>query len=205
MKTRVFAAILALATTASTAAVAAQTAPEACLADERDFNLLMTSLEAEGWTAIMPGEPIPEAATESIALARTVFYATTDRGGASLDQIMDLQRRTVPGFARRVDTDLAKVRVLTRGDDAMTLNWSQPQAGKWGIVEVICRIASSAGRAATGTEEGFDDGMMQTLAEEPLRRIGITALEPALLAELTTDDTTRAIIETVSVLPPLEE
>lgn len=183
----------------------AQSAPEACLADERDFDVLMASLQNEGWTSINPGDPIPEAAAESIALARMVFYATTDRGGASLDQIMDLQRRTVPGFARRVDTDVTKVRVLTRGDYAMTLHWTYPQAGLWDIVEVICRVASSDGAPATGTEEGFDGVEMVTLAEEPLRRVGVTALEPALLSALTTDQTTVAIIETVSVLPPLEE
>ncbi|MEL6551789.1 MAG: hypothetical protein AAFQ54_16225 [Pseudomonadota bacterium] len=183
----------------------AQSAPEACLADERDFNVLMTSLEGEGWSAIMPGDPIPEDAVESIALARTIFYATTDRGGASLDQIMELQRRTVPGFARRVDTDLTKVRVLTRDDEAMTLHWTFPQAGRWDIVEVICRVASAEGAPAAGTAEGFEGSSMETLQEEPLRRVGVTALEPALLTELTTDTTTRAIIETVSVLPPLEE
>ncbi|MEL6916065.1 MAG: hypothetical protein AAFP13_16335 [Pseudomonadota bacterium] len=200
-----FAHATLLALSLASSGAAARSAPEACLADERDFNLLMTSLEAEGWSAIMPGEPIPEDAVESIALARTIFYATTDRGGASLDQIMALQRRTVPGFARRVDTDLTKVRVLTRGDEAMTLHWTFPQAGRWGIVEVICRIASAEGSAARGTEEGFEGTSMETLQEEPLRRVGITALEPALLTELTTDTTTRAIIETVSVLPPLEE
>ncbi len=203
MKNIVFAASLAL--TSMTSAGYAQTAPAACLADERDFDVLMASLEADGWTAIAPGAAIPDAAVESIALARTVFYATTDRGGASLDQIMELQRRTVPGFARRADTDLTKVRVLTRGDEAMTMHWTYPQAGRWGIVEVICRISSAQGTPATGTEEGFVNASMQTLAEEPLRRVGIVALEPAQLAQLTTDKTTLAIIETVAVLPPLDE
>ena len=203
MKKLAVAAILALTSIATISH--ANDAPEACLADERDFGALVSSLEAEGWTAIAPGDAIPAKAIESIALARTVFYATTDRGGASLEEIMDLQRRTVPGFARRADTDLAKMRVLTRGDDAMTMHWMLPQAGRWGIVEVICRISSSEGTPAAGTDEGFTDANMQTLNEEPLRRVGVVALEPALLAELTTDATTREIIETVSVLPPVEE
>ncbi|MEL7212709.1 MAG: hypothetical protein AAGK92_08615 [Pseudomonadota bacterium] len=203
MKSFALATVLALTTFAT--ASQAMDAPEACLADERDFEALISSLEAEGWTAIAPGEAIPEKAVESIALARTVFYATTDRGGETLEEIMNLQRRTVPGFARRADTDLAKVRVLTRGDDAMTMHWMLPQAGRWGIVEVICRISSSEGTPATGTEEGFTDANMETLADTPLRRVGVVALEPALLTELTTDDTTREIIETVAVLPPLEE
>ena len=203
MKKLAVAAILALTSIATISH--ANAAPEACLADERDFGALVSSLEAEGWTAIAPGDAIPAKAIESIALARTVFYATTDRGGASLEEIMDLQRRTVPGFARRADTDLAKMRVLTRGDDAMTMHWMLPQAGRWGIVEVICRISSSEGTPAAGTDEGFTDANMQTLNEEPLRRVGVVALEPALLAELTTDATTREIIETVSVLPPVEE
>ncbi|MEM6727150.1 MAG: hypothetical protein AAF618_01505 [Pseudomonadota bacterium] len=200
MKKFALAAILCLGTAAH-----AQSAPEACLADERDFEALLASLEAEGWSAIPPGEAIPETAVESIALARTIFYATTDRGGASLEQIMDLQRRTVPGFARRVDTDLTKVRVLTRGDEAMVMHWTLPQAGRWGITEVICRIASSEGEAATGTDEGFVNASMETLAEEPLRLVGIVALEPTQLAALTTDATTLSIIETVSVLDPLEQ
>ena len=203
MKKPTLAAVLALTSIATPSY--AQGAPEACLADERDFGALVSSLEAEGWTAIAPGETIPAKTVESLALARTVFYATTDRGGASLEEIMQLRRRTVPGFARRADTDLAKVRVLTRGDDAMTMHWMLPQAGRWGIVEVICRISSSEGTPAAGTEEGFTDANMETLADEPLRRMGVVTLEPALLAELTTDATTREIIETVSVLPPLEE
>ncbi|MEL7301981.1 MAG: hypothetical protein AAFM92_16505 [Pseudomonadota bacterium] len=204
MKRELLGALFALSTAAATSA-AAQTAPAACLADERDFDALMASLDAEGWSAIAPGAAIPEEAVESIALARTIFYATTDRGGASLDQIMELQRRTVPGFARRVDTDLTKVRVLTRGDEAMTLHWTFPQAGRWDIVEVICRVASAEGAPAAGTAEGFEGTSMETLQEKPLRRVGITSLEPAVLGDLTTDTTTRAIIETVSVLPPLEE
>lgn len=189
-----FAAVL------SATPAAAQTVPGACLAEERGFDALIASLEAEGWTAVPPGDPLPEPAVERIALARTAFYATTDRGGATLPAIMDLQRRTVPGLARRVDTDTAKLRVLTRGDDAMTLNWSQPQQGRLGIVEVICRIASSEGAPATGTADGFEDASMRTLAEAPLRRVGIVALEPARLDGITTDGTTATIVETVTVL-----
>jgi hypothetical protein len=181
---------------------AAQTAPAACIADERDFDALVASLEAEGWTPVPPGEALHEAVVERVALGRTVFYATTDRGGAALPEIMDLQRRTVPGLARRVDTDLAKQRVLTRGDAAMTLNWGHPQQGRLDIVEVICRIATPEGAPATGTEEGFGRTEIETLAEAPLRRVLTVALEPALLSDLTTDDTTVAIVETVTVIPP---
>ena len=200
MTTRTISTILAATLLAAPAA--AQEAPAACTADERDFDALMASLEGEGWAAIPSGEALPDDVVERIALARTVFYATSDRGGETLGQIMDLQRRTVPGYARRVDTDLAKQRVLTRGDAAMTFNWGMPQQGRLDIVEVICRIASPEGAPATGTEEGFGPSDIVTLAEEPLRRVITIALEPDLLRDLTTDATTVAIVETVSVLPP---
>lgn len=190
-------AALLLSATAS-----AQTAPEACLAEERDFDQLLASLEGEGWTALPPGAPLPGDAVERLALARMIFYASTDRGGASLPDIMDLQRRTVPGLARRVDTDLAKLRVLTRGDAAMTFNWGMPQQGRLDIVEVICRIATPDGAPATGTKEGFGASSFETLTEEPLRRLMIIGLEPDLLATLTTDRTTLSIVETVSVVNP---
>lgn len=183
----------------------AQTAPEACLAEERDFDVLLASLEAEGWAALEPGARLPDDAVERIALARMIFYASTDRGGASLPEIMDLQRRTVPGLARRVDTDLAKLRVLTRGDAAMTFNWGMPQQGRLDIVEVICRIATPDGAPATGTKEGFGASSFETMAEEPLRRLMVIALEPDLLTDLTTDRTTLSIVETVSVVNPDRE
>jgi hypothetical protein len=188
-----------------TASAAAQTAPQACLADERDFDALLASLEGEGWDPLEPGAPVPADAVERIALARTIFYASTDRGGSTLPEIMDLQRRTVPGLARRVDTDLAKQRVLTRGDAAMTFNWGMPQQGRLDIVEVICRIATPEGAPTAGTDEGFGPSTFETLAEEPLRRSMVIALEPALLSDLTTDSTTTAIVETVSVMNPEEE
>ncbi|GIT91303.1 hypothetical protein JANAI62_17590 [Jannaschia pagri] len=183
---------------------AAQTAPAACLADDRNFDSLLASLESEGWTALAPGAPLPDAAVERIALARTIFYASTDRGGSTLPEIMDLQRRTVPGLARRVDTDLAKQRVLTRGDAAMTFNWGKPQQGRLDIVEVICRIATPEGTPASGTDEGFGPSTFETLAEAPLRRVMVIALDPAPLSELTTDRATVSIVETVSVYNPEE-
>ncbi|WP_179378225.1 hypothetical protein [Jannaschia marina] len=184
--------------------VHAQTTPEACLADERDFDALLASFESEGWTALEPGAPLPEDAVERIALARTIFYASTDRGGETLPQIMSLQRRTVPGLARRVDTDLAKQRVLTRGDESMTFNWGMPQQGRLDIVEVICRIATPEGTPASGTDEGFGPSTFETLAEDPLRRVMVIGLEPEVLSDLTTDTTTVSIVETVSVMNPDE-
>ncbi len=199
------AGLLAVMLAAFGAPAAAQTAPQACLADERDFDVLLASLEAEGWMPLEPGAPVPADAAERIALARTIFYASTDRGGSTLPEIMDLQRRTVPGLARRVDTDLAKQRVLTRGDAAMTFNWGLPQQGRLGIVEVICRIATPEGETTTGTDEGFGPSTFEVLAEEPLRRLMAIALEPALLSDLTTDTATVSIVETVSVLNPEED
>ncbi|MEM8850419.1 MAG: hypothetical protein AAGE03_10325 [Pseudomonadota bacterium] len=195
--------LLLAATVFATNAVA-QTAPQACLADERDFGTLVASLESEGWVPLEPGAALPEEAVERIALARTIFYASTDRGGSTLSAIMDLQRRTVPGLARRVDTDLAKQRVLTRGDAAMTFNWGFPQQGRLDIVEVICRIATPEGEATTGTEEGFGPSTFDILAEKPLRRSMVIALEPDLLSDLTSDRSTVSIVETVSVMNPEE-
>lgn len=176
-----------------------QTAPEACVDVEPRFDALIAALQTEGWDPVPPGEAIPEAAAERVALARMAFYATTDRGGATLPEIMALQRRTVTGYSRRVDTELARLRVLTRGDDAMTLNWSKPQGGTLGLVEVICRIATTEGTPATGTDEGFGATAFERI-EAPLRRVTTVPLEPSLQADLTTAATTTTIIETVSVL-----
>ena len=198
------AVLLALAALAAALPAAAQEAPAACLADERDFDALMASLEAEGWTAVPPGAALPDDAVERIALARTIFYASTDRGGETLPEIMALQRRTVPGLARRVDTDLAKLRVLVRGDAAMTFNWGMPQQGRLDIVEVICRVATPEGAPASGTAEGFGPSSFETLADAPLRREMVIALEAAPLAGLTTDRTTVSIVETVNVMNPDE-
>lgn len=199
MKTTIgtFLAAMWLATDAS-----AQTVPAACLADERDFDVLLASLEDEGWSPLDPGTPVPDDVVERLALTRMIFYASTDRGGATLSEIMELQRRTVPGLARRVDTDLARLRVLTRGDAAMTFNWGMPQQGRLDIVEVICRIATPEGAPASGTDEGFGPSTFETLEEEPLRRLMIIALEPGELSDLTTDASTVSIVETVSVMNP---
>lgn len=196
-------AALALLALLLPAAAAAQETPSACVADERDFDALLASLEAEGWEAVATGAAIPGEVVERVALGRTVFYATSDRGGETPAAVMDLQRRTVPGLARRVDTDLAKSRVLTRGDAAMTLNWGMPQEGRLDIVEVICRVSTPGGTRATGTEEGFGPTAIRTIPD-PLRRVITVALEPALLRDLTTDASTVTIVETVSVLPPEE-
>jgi hypothetical protein len=173
------------------------------MADEPGFEALLASLEAQGWQAVPPGEPLPGPAAERIALARTAFYATTDRGGYTLPEIMDLQRTAVRGYARRVDTEQSRLRVLTRGDDAMTLNWTQPQQGRLGLVEVICRVATTDGAPATGTADGFGPTVIETV-EAPLRRATFVALEPDLLSDLS-DARPVTIIETVSVLGEEQE
>ena len=86
----------------------------------------------------------------------------------------------------------------------MTFNWGMPQQGRLDIVEIICRIATPEGTTMTGTDEGFGPYTFEILAEEPLRRSMTIALEPVLLADLTTDTTTVSIVETVSVINPEE-
>jgi hypothetical protein len=80
----------------------------------------------------------------------------------------------------------------------MTFNWGLPQQGRLGIVEVICRIATTRGEPAAGTAEGFGPTEIETI-EAPLRRVTTVALEPALLKVLS-DASATTIIETVSVL-----
>ncbi|GFE63253.1 hypothetical protein [Litoreibacter roseus] len=89
----------------------------------------VAALSGEGW-AVVDERPLPEIVAEQLVWPQLVFYFTGDTGGETLQAILDLQRKTVAGFARKVDIDQSKTRILTRTTEdqpeTLLLAWQAP-------------------------------------------------------------------------------
>lgn len=159
MRSRRGALRLALAACALPGAAAGQVA--AC-EGAAPFPQTIRLLEADGWTVHPPGAPLPPEAVDRLAWALALEYlGGGDRGGETPEAVVALQRRAVPGLARKVDTDATRSRVLLSADGAMILTETALRAD---AVERTCRIASDGRVDGAGeTEADLPDGAPATL------------------------------------------
>ena len=130
------------------------------------FDDTVAALEEEGWTVHRAADPLPDAAVERLAWALAATYLGGDRGGETTEAIVALQRRSVPGLARKRDTDTTRSRTLLRGDGALILTDTQTGPGR---VERSCRIATDApvppGPGVSAVDGAAFDGAPRGLAE----------------------------------------
>ena len=151
------------------AAAALLAAPAAAQIDAcegaQPFADTVAMLEAEGWSVHPSGVPLPDAAAERLAWALALTYLAGDRGGETPEAIVALQRRAVPGLARKVDVGDGRARVLTSAEGAMIL--TETRTGPTSV-ERSCQIATDGPLAVPDGVMAVDgaayDGAPATLA-----------------------------------------
>ncbi|PTX57176.1 hypothetical protein C8N43_1842 [Litoreibacter ponti] len=139
----------------------------------------VAALGQEGWIAV--DGPLGPEIIELLIWPQVAFYATGDTGGAQIRAIVDLQRKTVAGFARKADIPQSKTRILTRqiGADreAVLVFWLQPDPA---TTNIICRFALSPHSMIAHTAGDF--GPPSVAQTTPTQRFSITPMNAASLA-----------------------
>ncbi|SDZ42308.1 hypothetical protein SAMN05444004_11416 [Jannaschia faecimaris] len=163
-------------------------APAACLVPTNSIDTAVDALTIEGWR-VLPDGPLPEVVGDQLVWLYVAYYMTGDTGGETLSSILELQRRTVEGLARKRDITGSKTRLMTSDAGAMIVFWREPDQDH---IEYQCRLALNGPDApgntlfAVNEEERIADGYVQ-----------ITALDRAALAEETGRDVVTAqLVET---------
>lgn len=139
----------------------------------------VAALNQQGW-GVVEGDLSPEV-IELLIWPQVAFYATGDTGGEHLRSIVELQRKTVAGFAKKKDIPQSKTRILTRqlgGDlEAALVFWLRPDPS---TSNIICRFALSP-QSMTGQANG-DFGPPQVVETTPTRSVAFTPMNPGSLA-----------------------
>ncbi|WP_298260565.1 hypothetical protein [uncultured Litoreibacter sp.] len=127
---------------------------EACHLPHANVSDTVDVLAQQGWVLVPEGD-LSSDTIELLIWPQVAFYANGDTGGEQLKAIVDLQRKTVAGFAKKKDIPQSKTRILTRqiGADAeaVLVQWLQPTPS---TVNIICRFALSS---ASVTGQGSKD------------------------------------------------
>ncbi|SFR40675.1 hypothetical protein [Litoreibacter janthinus] len=128
---------------------------EACHLPHAEVDATVDALAAQGWVPVPQGDLAPEI-IELLIWPQVAFYATGDTGGEQIKAIVELQRKTVAGFAKKKDIPQSKTRILTRqiGTDveAALVFWLQPDPAQ---TNIICRFALSSTSLIGHTAGGF--------------------------------------------------
>lgn len=178
----------------------------ACLQPSGDVETIVSALASAGWSPIPAGEPASDV-IEQLIWPQTVAYFTTDTGGEALTAVLDLQRKTVRGFARKKDIPQSKTRILTRiaGDQLETVlvSWRQPAPRQ---TETTCRFAFSTATVAGNPAAAFDPQPQINLSEGAVQRsIAVVLLDQSGLAATSgAPVTVSATIETTLSFPSKE-
>lgn len=125
------------------------------------FDVALADLQAQGWTR----QTVPSALapwTDALAWTLMLPYLSGDGGGEGADTLLDLQRRAVPGLLRKVDTDTARARILTRDTSVMTLTQTRDTLGQ---TTRSCRVSAATAMAPEGTDFSAAPGAPATLFE----------------------------------------
>ena len=180
------AGLLALALLAAPQAGRADPAA-ACLDAGGDLAATLAALEAEGWAPVDLAAPLPEPVAASALWPFAAVYLAADTGGASLAEIMAMQRRAVEGLARKRDLPGARTRLLARdapaGVETVLLTVVQVLPG---MAELSCRfaLADPAAAAPVGTPDGVEvsRARFEAVGTGGFRSVQATALDPEAIA-----------------------
>ncbi|EPX81593.1 hypothetical protein [Litoreibacter arenae] len=176
---------------------------DACHQPTANVDDTVTSLAQQGWALVPQGDLSPET-IELLIWPQVAFYATGDTGGEQIKAIVDLQRKTVAGFAKKKDIPQSKTRILTRqiGSDteAALVFWLQPDPAQ---TNIICRFAlSSASLSGQPTEDFAAPRVVET---SPTQRFAITPMNAASLAtKIGAPVTVSGTLETQTSFPSQE-
>ncbi|MEM6482127.1 MAG: hypothetical protein AAF681_09795 [Pseudomonadota bacterium] len=110
-----------------------------CLEPSEGLGTLTSEMQRLDWTPILNPD---ERLLEDLAWIHTVFYLGADTGGASLENILDIQRKAAGGLLRKKDIPQSKSRFFTRENgeerDSLMIAWREPRAD---VLEVECRLS----------------------------------------------------------------
>ena len=165
-------------------------APAACLVPAADIDTAAAALAAEGWSPVPEGD-LSEEAAERLLWLYVAQYTTGDTGGEALMSLVELQRRTVAGLARKRDISTSRQRLMMQDGAALILQWREPVPG---LFELQCRIARDEGSASAGFLRAPDEAV-------PFGRVSVIRLDRDGLAAQTGADVPGTLIETYLTYP----
>lgn len=159
----------------------------------------VSALANQGWV-LSEGDLSPET-IELLIWPQVAFYATGDTGGEQIKTIVDLQRKTVAGFAKKKDIPQSKTRILTRqigmNTEAALVFWLQPDPA---TTNIICRFALSP-HSLIGQTPGYF-GEPQVVESTPTQRYTITPMNAgSLSAKIGASVTVSGTLETQFSFP----
>lgn len=175
---------------------------EACHAPAKDISQTTVALAGQGWV-LVEGDPAPEI-VELLIWPQIAFYATGDTGGEAMSSLAALQRKTVAGFAKKVDIPTSKTRIMHRqiGADreAVLVFWLQDTPTE---TQIICRFALSAHSLLGQTAGGF--GVPTAAETAPGKSFTITPMNAAVLsAEIDAPVTVSGVMQTTAIFEVAE-
>jgi hypothetical protein len=168
---------------------------DACHQPNANVDDTVGALVGQGWVQVPQGDLSPET-IELLVWPQVAFYGTGDTGGETVKTIVDLQRKTVAGFARKKDIPQSKTRILTRqiGADAEAalVFWLQPDPS---TTNIICRFALSSASLIGDTATDF--ATPQMVDASPTQSFSIIGMNTAsLAAKIASPVTVSGVVET---------
>jgi hypothetical protein len=85
-----------------------------------DIDRAVRDLRSDGWTLI---ERARADIIEDIAWINSTVYFAGDTGGETLENVMNMQRKSAANLIDRADIAKSKHRFLSRGDETMVVYW----------------------------------------------------------------------------------
>ena len=176
---------------------------DACHLPNANVDDTVNALAQQGWVQAPEGDLSPEI-IELLIWPQAAFYATGDTGGEQIKAIVDLQRKTVAGFAKKKDIPQSKTRILTRqigaDTEAALVFWLQPDPAQ---TNIICRFALSPHSLIGHTASDF--AAPQVVETTPTKRFAITPMNAAsLAAKIGAPVTVSGTLETQTSFPSQE-
>ena len=111
-----------------------------CLERHDEIDAVLDGLQDEGWIV---STPVTDDVVNALAWNLIARYFAGDSGGASLQDIYDLQQTTMRAYVNKQDIPASKSRVLTRDTDAVHVLWRKNIAK---VIEIECRFVVDAPR-----------------------------------------------------------
>ena len=195
LKVALFASLMSAAPSLALTLTEMSGSIDACHQPNANVDDTVGALVGQGWVQVPQGDLSSEI-VELLIWPQVAFYATGDTGGETVKSIVDLQRKTVAGFARKKDIPQSKTRILTRqiGADAEAalVFWLQPDPA---TTNIICRFALSS--ASLIGDAATDFATPQMVETSPTRSYSIIDMNAAsLAAKIASPVTVSGVVET---------
>ena len=136
------AAIACMCTALAAPSLAAQQLIDAedCFKDAPQIETITNAMTDRGWQQADLAS-LDERTVEHIAWTRMRLYLGGDQGGESVENLLDIQRKTARGLHRKLDLDTSKTRVMTRVQNGLQetalILWLAPVVG---VTSVTCQF-----------------------------------------------------------------